>query len=99
MINDTGVNMDDICLRILRAMKGFENTIPEVNVILSRINRQDELCIDLGMEELKDRLKIMEDEWGYVKTYTKVGVSGNGVYQAELTERGRQYLREKGLYP
>ena len=50
----------------------------------------------INIDHLQDRLKIIEDEWGYVKTYTKAGAGGNDVYYAELTERGRQYLRDKG---
>jgi Arc/MetJ-type ribon-helix-helix transcriptional regulator len=91
----TEPQIDEIDIEILNAMRGSRDAM-ETTTILSRLPRLGESHQLFNMGELQDRLKLMENI-RLVKTYTKPGISGNGVYKAELIELGRQVLRKKGI--
>lgn len=88
MIDNDCVKMDDICIKILKAIGVSSSDFMYTTTILSRMDQH------LNTDELQDRLQIIEDKWGYVETDKRSGVGKNDVYGAKLTALGRQFLAD-----
>jgi hypothetical protein len=77
--------IDDTDIKILEEVKPFNNTATSDDYIHSRIEPTIEL------DELHDRLNILESNYGFVKNT----ISDRSSWNIWSTPQGRQFLRDR----
>jgi len=80
--------IDDIDIKILEAVKPFDKRPATYDAILGLIGET------IQLDELMDRLDILQGDHGFVKIADHPGTGSGGLKDIWSTPKGRQYLRD-----
>jgi predicted transcriptional regulator len=85
-----GANELDVAdISILKTIGDIDGSGAVPNDIIERIGLKGKL----NVEELEDRLDHLETTTGYIKNRWATSTDSKGIYQTELTAKGREFVR------